>query len=65
MLSKVHASVYSKNLYIKTLNFEVQASIGTSDDYKLEYQAVRFLNWFLVYETENVHFTEACKISTH
>ena len=42
---------YSKNPYIRILNFEVQAAIGS---YKRKYQAVRSLNRFLIYETVKV-----------
>ena len=45
---------YSKNPYIKTLNFEGQTVIG-SYSMKTKYQAVRFLNRFLIHKTVNVH----------
>ena len=45
---------YSKNPYIKTLSFE-GCHLFLSHDYEIKYQAVRFLNRFLIYETVNIN----------
>ena len=43
-------------LYIRTTNYEGQAVHWfLFNDYEFQYQAARFLNRFLIYETVDVH----------